>query len=101
MNEHFPRLVIYIARLHSGETSPLDLVLGDGTYSDHSRMEFLRDLRFGEIIAAYVPDAPRIVWSDSLQERQAQAKTLTRWWSMFRWNLVFDSAAHRFRLAAL
>ena len=100
MNEHFPRIAVYVALLHSGDMSPLDLVLGDGTSSGHSQMEFLRDMRFGEIIAAYVPDAPRIAWSDSLQQRQAQVKTLTRWWSMFRWELVFDSTAHRYRLAA-
>jgi len=100
MNEHFPRIAVYIALLHSGDTSPLDVILGQGVDSEQRRMEFLRDMRFGEVIAAYVPDAPRIAWSDSLQERQAQAKRLTRWWSMFRWNLVFDSAAHRFRLRA-
>ncbi len=100
MNEHFPRIAIYIARLHSGDTSPLDLVLSDGTYSDHSRMEFLRDLRFGEIIAAYVPEAPRVAWSDSLHHREAQVKTLARWWSLFRWDFVFDSVTHHYRLAA-
>jgi len=100
MNEHFPRIAVYIALLHSGDTSPLDLVLNSGTYSGHSRMEFLRDMRFGEVIAAYVPEAPRVAWSDSLHHREAQVKTLARWWSLFRWDLVFDSATHHYRLAA-
>ena len=101
LNEHFPRIAVYIALLHSGDTSPLDVILSQGVDAEQRRMEFLRDMRYGEVIAAYVPDAPRIAWSDSLQERQAQAKTLTRWWSIFRWDLVFDLAAHRYRLAAL
>ena len=100
MNEHFPRIAVYIALLHSGDTSPLDMILGRGAYPDQQRMEFLRDMRFAEIIAAYVPDAPRVAWSDSPPQRQAQVKTLARWWSMFRWELVFDSAAHRYHLAA-
>ncbi len=100
MNEHFPRIAVYLALLHSGDTSALDVILGQGSYSEQRRMEFLRDMRFGEIIAAYLPDAPRVTWSDSLQQRQAQVKTLTRWWSMFRWDLAFDPAAHRYHLAA-
>ena len=96
LNEHFPRIAIYVALLHSGETSPLDLILGAGSYSDDRRMQLLRDMRFGDIIARYVPEAPRIAWSEPPEARTLQMSLLVKWWSIYRWSLSFDPSTHRY-----
>ncbi|MCH8854416.1 MAG: HEAT repeat domain-containing protein [Planctomycetes bacterium] len=89
LNESFPRIAVHLALLHSGDSSPLDLILRSDGHSDEQRMALLRDMRFGEIIAQYVPEAPRLEWSATLDTRRTQLDTLTKWWAIYRWKLTF------------
>ncbi len=98
LNEHFPRIAIYVALLHAGETSQLDLIFSEDSYSDQQRMALLRDMRFGEIVARYIPDAPRINWFDRPGDRQCQMDRLIKWWSIYRWHLAFDPQRRQYDL---
>ena len=90
LNESFPRIAVHLALLHSGDWSPLDLILRSGGHSDEQRMALLRDMRFGEIIAHYVPGAPRLEWSATIDTRRTQLAHLRKWWTIYRWKLTFD-----------
>ena len=98
VNEHFPRIAIYVAFLQAGDTSPLDLILGNGGETNPQALGILRDMRFGEIILRYVPDAPLINWHDPPAQRADQMERLAKWWTIYRWNLTFDAQARRYRI---
>ncbi len=94
INEHFPRIAIFTALLHSGETTPLDIILLSDAYSRGDAIALLRDRRFGDILHRYLPQAPLVEWSATPNERREQIESLTRWWSVFRWTIVFDAQSH-------
>lgn len=94
LNEHFPRLAIYTTMLHSGEASVLDVALGTDVSAAELIVPLIRDRGFGHILSHYIPDAPTVDFSSPPVARLEATRQLIRFWSMFRWQLEFDTRAH-------
>ncbi|MCG3138127.1 MAG: hypothetical protein HJJLKODD_01987 [Phycisphaerae bacterium] len=92
INENFPRLAIYTALLHSGDSTPIDLLL-EMTPVEQDRL--LHDCFFAEIVQRYLPDAPLILWTSDPPTRTDEFKQLHRWWSIFRWTVHFNPNRHQ------
>ncbi|MBN1513169.1 MAG: HEAT repeat domain-containing protein, partial [Phycisphaerae bacterium] len=73
-NASFPRIGLYAALLHAGDTLPMDLLL---TRSGRLDVEsFLRDARFIEIIRRHYPEAPTFDWFEDEPIRRWQTDRL-------------------------
>ncbi len=96
LNEHFPRLAVFITLLDSGETTPLDLLLSDDPMNSH--LDLWIQQRFSDIVAHFIPDAPLVDRLDSPESQQHQIEFLARWWSIQRWRLTFDPASYGYSL---
>lgn len=81
-NENFPRLGLYAALLHVGDTLPMDLLLTRESNVDVE--SFLRDARFIEVIRERFPNAPSFDWFEDEDLRRWQVDRLRDWWSIQR-----------------
>ncbi|MFQ5491441.1 MAG: HEAT repeat domain-containing protein, partial [Phycisphaerae bacterium] len=88
LNRHVSRMGLYVALLASGDLLPMEALLGELPVVDVA--SFLRDAGFGEVLARYVPEAPRFAWQEDEALRRYQVDRLRDWWRVFRHRLVFD-----------
>jgi hypothetical protein len=77
-NANFPRIGLYAALLHAGDTLPMDLLLTRPGRLDVE--SFLRDARFIEIIRRYHPEAPTFDWFEDEPIRRWQIGRLREYW---------------------
>lgn len=77
-NANFPRVGLYAALLHAGDTLPMDLLLTRPGRLDVE--SFLRDARFIEVIRRYHPEAPTFDWFEDEPLRRWQTDRLREYW---------------------
>ena len=82
LNQHVSRVGIYLTLLKHGESLPLDLLLGDDPTIDVRSL--LVDARFGEVLAYYQPDAPRVSHEDDPELQRWQLERLGEFWQVHR-----------------
>lgn len=81
-NANFPRIGLYAALLHTGDTLPMDLLLTRPGRLDVE--SFLRNARFIDIIRRYHPEAPTFDWFEDEPLRRWQIDRLREYWRVRR-----------------
>jgi hypothetical protein len=96
LNANVSRLGIFVALLHTGDFLPLDMLLLEPAGLDAT--SFLRDARFAEVVARYLPQAPAaaMLWLEDAAIVEWQTRRLTDWWRIHRFRARFDPARRVF-----